>query len=143
MKTLIATLAAVGALTAVAAPAAAQPYGYDRDSYNRDYSYNYDRYDRDYSYNRGWEGRRDWSRSERAQIAERRIERGLRNGSLTPHEAAVLRDDVRDYARLEARMSYGGLAYNERNELDIQFERLMRKITNAAHNPYYGSGYYR
>jgi hypothetical protein len=131
MKTLIATLAATAALAAVAAPVAAQPYrGYDRYEQGR---YEQDRYDH---------GR--WYTSERVRTDERRIESGLRNGELRPREAARLRAEVRDYARLEARYRANGLSPWERYELDQRHKALIAEMNRVLYGPrYYGEGYGR
>lgn len=124
MKKTLLALTALGALAATAAPAAAQHYGHDRD---RDRAY--DRHER------------NWDGGDRARVADRRIERGLRNGSLTPHEARVLRGEVWEFTRLERQLARGGLQWNEQRQLDLRFERLMNKISNAASNRYYSYGY--
>lgn len=48
-----------------------------------------------------------------------RIDAGVRNGDLTRNEAARLRDEFRDIARLEARYrASNGLSLSERRDLD-------------------------
>lgn len=60
---------------------------------------------------------------------DRRIERGLRNGRLTPREAASLRAEYRSIARLEARYrASGGLSSWERADLDRRFDALAARI---------------
>jgi hypothetical protein len=130
MKTLIATLAATAALAAVAAPVAAQPYGgYDRYGQGR---YEPGRYDH---------GR--WYTSDRVRTDERRIESGLRNGELRPREAARLRAELRDYARLEARYRVNGLSPWERAELDERHRELIADMRDALYSRDYGQGYGR
>lgn len=119
MKTIIATLAAAAAVTAVAGPVAAQPY--------RDH----DRYEQ-----------RHWRTSERVETAERRIESGLRNGELRPREAARLRSEVQAFARLENRYRAGGLTRRERLELDDRHRALIADMRAALYNEY-GQGYGR
>lgn len=128
MKTFIATLAAAAALTAVAGPVAAQPY--------RDH----DRYEQS-GYRDGYEQRR-WRTSERVETAERRIESGLRNGELRPREAARLRAEVHEFARLENRYRAGGLTRRERLELDDRHRALIADMRAALYNEY-GQGYGR
>ena len=53
---------------------------------------------------------------------DRRIEQGLRDGRLTPREAASLRAEYRSIARLEARYRSNGLSAWERNDLDRRFD---------------------
>lgn len=102
MKTLIAAVAGFAALTAVAAPAAAQPYG---------------------------QGRHDgWNINQRQEQLDRRIDRGLRTGDLSRREASRLRDHFRDIARLEARYRVNGLTMRERADLDRRFDRLQAQI---------------
>jgi len=126
MKTIIATLAAVAAVTAVAGPATAQPY--------RDY----DRHDRGQRYEQT-----QWRTSERVRTAERRIESGLRNGELRPREAARLRAEVQDYARLENRYRAGGLSGWERRDLDNRHDALIADMRDALYGREYGQGYGR
>lgn len=132
MKTALAALAAVAAVT-VAAPAAAQPYGhggYDHGRYDR-----HDRYDR---YER--HGRHDgWNINQRQERLERRIERGLRDGSLTRREARWLRAEFRDIARLESRYRYDGLTRWERADLDRRFDRLEAQIRYERRDRDYGA----
>lgn len=67
--------------------------------------------------------------NERQYNLDRRIDVGVRNGSLTRNEAMRLRAEFRDLARLEARYraSYG-LSYAERRDLDMRFDRLSAQI---------------
>ena len=59
---------------------------------------------------------------------DRRIEQGLRNGRLTPREAASLRAEYRSIARLEARYRANGLSNGERADLDRRFDALSARI---------------
>jgi hypothetical protein len=122
MKTALAALAAVAAVT-VAAPAAAQPYD--------------GRYDRHDSY--GQRGHDGWNINQRQERLERRIERGLRDGTLNWREARRLRAEFRDIARLEARYRYDGLSRWERADLDRRFDRLEAQIRYERHDRQYGS----
>lgn len=58
-----------------------------------------------------------------------RIDAGVRSGDLTRNEAARLRGEFNDLARLEARYraSYG-LSPAERRDLDMRFDRLSSQI---------------
>lgn len=127
MKTMIAALAAVATVTAVAAPAAAaaaaQPY--DRYEHNR---YEGSRY------HSGWT-------SIRVQTAERRIESGLRSGQLTRREAARLRDQLHDFARLEARARRGGMSGWERAQVERRWDQLIAAIRYETRDREYGYGY--
>lgn len=60
---------------------------------------------------------------------DRRIDQGLRNGRLTPREAASLRAEYRSIARLEARYRASrGLSNWERADLDRRFDALAARI---------------
>jgi hypothetical protein len=110
MKTLMATLAAVAAVTA-AAPAAAQTYrDHDRDE-------------------RHWD-RGDYQNiNQRQARLEHRIERGVRTGALTRHEASRMREQFHDIARLERRYRVNGLSHWERADLDRRFDVFERRLT--------------
>lgn len=120
MKTLIAALAAVTTVTAFAAPAAAQSYG---------------RHDQ----GRWEQGARNLNQRQ-AQL-DRRIEIGARQGVITRREAAKLRSQSYEIARLEARYRVNGLTGWERNDLDRRFDRLETRIGRQAHDRDYGYGY--
>lgn len=119
MKTVIAGLAAVAALTAIAAPASAQSYRGDHDRYERG----------------------GYNLNQRQDRLNDRIVIGLRNGSLTRNEASQLRGESREIARIEARYRVGGLSNWERADLDRRFDRLDRQIARQTHDRDYGSGY--
>lgn len=103
MRVLLAA-AALGSVLALAAPANALHYG-------QNYS--------------AWQ-----SINQRQDNLERRIDRGVRDGSLTRREAALLRDEFRDLERLEARYrrSDGRLTAWERADLDRRFDALSARI---------------
>jgi hypothetical protein len=122
MKRITACLAAATAL-AVTAPALAQ--GYYRDG---------------------------WASIDRRQAQiDRRIDMGLRNGSLTRNEAMRLRGEFRDLARLEISYRRNGLNNWERADLDRRFDRLSyqvmaeRRDNDRRYSSGYGDdrGYYR
>ena len=103
----LALAAASGAL-----PAAAQSYGHGPSrggGYQQDY--------------RGWQ-----SINQRQSNLERRIDQGVRYGSITRREAVNLRAEFNQIARLEANYRRGGLTQWERNDLDRRFDRLSAKI---------------
>ncbi|HEY0647563.1 hypothetical protein [Phenylobacterium sp.] len=127
-KKIFAALAAVATVTAVAAPAAAQPYGYDR------HDQRYDRRYEDSRYHNGWT-------SYRVQTAERRIDSGLRSGQLTRREAARLRDELHDFARLEARARRGGMSGWERAQVERRWDQLIAAIRYETRDREYGYGY--
>lgn len=128
MKKIILTLAAVSALTATAA--AAQPgAGYDR----RD--------------------SRDFGRppiaapgvgidARQAMLAQR-IDRGVRNGSITRREAARLNAELRDIERAEwtFRRSRPGLTQREIAQLDVRLDRLAALVRMERNDRQYGAGY--
>lgn len=59
---------------------------------------------------------------------ERRIEMGVRNGSLSRPEAMRLRAEFRQIERLEQRYRRGGLSLSERRDLDRRFDQLSARI---------------
>lgn len=70
-----------------------------------------------------------WMHIERRKMQlDRRIETGLRSGRLTPREAARLRAEFDDIARLEYRFSRNGLSPREMAILDQRFDRLADRI---------------
>ena len=108
-KALIPVLAIAAA--SVAVPAAAQ--NYDR----------YDRHDR-YEQNRGgWQ-----SISNRKHQLDRRINVGLRNGSLSRREGRRLENELNRLVRLERSYLRGGLTRWERNDLDRRYDRLAVQV---------------
>jgi hypothetical protein len=127
MKTLIAALAAVTTVTAFAAPAAAQSYG--RHDQGR---YEHGRYEQ----NRG-----AYNLNQRQAQLNSRIEVGARRGMITRREAADLRSQSYEIARLEARYRVNGLNGRERADLDRRFDRLESRIAREVHDRDYGQGY--
>ena len=117
-KALIPVLAIAAA--SVAVPAAAQNYDrYDR--YERN-----DRHDRGdrYEQNRGgWQ-----SISQRKFQLDRRIDVGLRNGSLSRREASRLQVQLNALIRLERSYMRGGLTRWERDDLDRRYDRLAVQV---------------
>ena len=79
--------------------------------------------------------------NQRQDQLERRIDVGLRNGSLTRNEAYRLRGELRETARLEARYRRGGLSGWERADLDRRFDRINAQIRYERHDRDYGYGY--
>lgn len=153
-KALLAAFAAVAAATAVAAPAAAaEPYGRDDDRYEQRGRYEQPgRYEhRGYGQDRdhdtrgddGWRDHGDQNINQRQQRLDWRIERGVRNGSLTSREAYRLREESRQIAYLESRYRRGGLSSWERADLDRRFDRLEYLMRSERRDRDYGSGYYR
>ena len=73
----------------------------------------------------GW-----WGINQRQAELDRRIDAGVRDGSLTRPEAGRLRAEFREIAALEARYrrSGGGLSPAERADLNDRFDRLARRI---------------
>ncbi len=67
--------------------------------------------------------------NQRQANLDARIDAGVRSGDLTRNEAARLRGEFRELARLEARYraSYG-LSNAERRDLDMRFDRLSAQI---------------
>ena len=119
-KALIPVLAIAAA--SVAVPAAAQNY----DRYDR-----YERNDRDDRYDRGdrYENHGRWqSISQRKYQLDRRIDVGLRNGSLSRREASRLQVELNSLVRLERSYMRGGLTRWERSDLDQRYDRLARQV---------------
>ena len=130
MKTILATLAAIAAVTAVAAPAAAQPHrDHDRQEHGR---YEQGRYE---------QGR--YNLNQRQDRLNQRIEIGVRRGMITRREAAQLRNQSREIARIEARYRVNGLTGRERADLDRRFDRLDARIAHEMRDRDYGQGYGR
>jgi hypothetical protein len=122
MKTLIAALAAVTTVTAIAAPAAAQTYGrHDQGRYEQ---------------NPG-----AYNLNQRQAQLDNRIEVGVRRGVITRREAADLRKQSYDIARLEARYRVNGLNPRERADLDHRFDKLETRIAREVRDQDYGQGY--
>ena len=145
----LATLTLIGAASALAlsaTAASAQDYGrYDHDRYNNS-SYDNGRYDNgrygdsryDNDYRGGWRGSNIDQRQ--AQL-ERRIDWGVRNGSLDRIEAAYLRNEAFHIARLESRYRWDGLNGWERVDLERRLDRLSDDIRKQTHDTQYGYGY--
>ncbi len=121
-KALIPVLAIAAA--SVAVPAMAQDYGrHDRDRYER--------YDRDDRRDRGdrYENQGRWqSIAQRKYQLDRRIDVGLRNGSLSRREATRLSTALNSLIRLERNYMRGGLTRWERSDLDRRYDRLAVQI---------------
>lgn len=79
--------------------------------------------------------------NQRQDQLERRIDIGLRNGSLTRSEAYRLRAELRETERLEHRYRRGGLNGWERADLDRRFDRISAQIRYERHDRDYGYGY--
>jgi len=98
---------------------------------------------------RGWFGGNGWMDragawtpvSARERELDRRIDVGIRNGRLTTEEAARLRAEFRDVARMERNMRRGGLTMAERAALDRRFDQLAAHITWEANDRQVGYGY--
>lgn len=137
-----ATLTLIGAASALALSATAvSAQDYNRDGYRdapRSSDYRGDSYRND-----GYRGDRNaWvSINERQAQLDRRIDRGVRDGSLSRREAYRLRSEFNQIARLEARYRVNGLNGWERADLDRRFDSLSAQIRAERHDDQYGSGY--
>lgn len=112
------------AAASVAVPAMAQDYRRDNDRgdrYERDRDYRGDRYEQ--SNRGGWQ-----SISQRKFQLDRRIDVGLRNGSLSRREGARLKTELNALVRLEASYLRGGLTRWERADLDRRYDRLAVQV---------------
>jgi Ni/Co efflux regulator RcnB len=65
---------------------------------------------------------------------ERRIEVGIRNGSLTRPEAMRLRGESRQIARIEHRYRANGLSGWERRDLDNRLNALSAQVADQRHD---------
>lgn len=73
--------------------------------------------------------------NQRQANLDARIDAGVRSGDLTRNEAARLRNEFRDLARLEARYrSSNGLSRGERADLDRRFDLLSQRIRFERHD---------
>ncbi|MBU1378830.1 MAG: hypothetical protein KKE02_20685 [Alphaproteobacteria bacterium] len=74
--------------------------------------------------------------NQRQANLERRIDQGVRTGELSRPEAARVRDQVRDLARLEVqyRRSGGRLTPAERADLDARFDRVSQRVYAQKHD---------
>lgn len=79
--------------------------------------------------------------NQRQDQLERRIDIGLRNGSLTRSEAYRLRAELRETERLEHRYRRNGLSNWERADLDRRFDRISAQVRYERHDRDYGYGY--
>ena len=138
-KHILIALAAASTMTAMAAPALAQPRYDDRryeDRYdNRHYGERHDgrRYEDRYDPNR---------RMDASDRLQRRIERAVQNGRLSPQEARNLRIQVRDIERLErAYWRDGRLDNRERHDLDRRVQIAEQWFRYERRDRDYGYGY--
>jgi hypothetical protein len=130
------TLTLIGAASALALSATAvSAQDYNRDGYR-------DAPRSDYR-NDGYRGDRNaWvSINQRQAQLDRRIDQGVRNGSLNRREAYRLRSEFNQIARLEAHYRVNGLNGWERADLDRRFDSLSAQIRAERHDNQYGSGY--
>ena len=72
--------------------------------------------------------------NQRQNNLDRRIDQGIRNGSLNRNEAYRLRSDFRALANLEARYRRGGLSISERRDLDRRFDALSARVRYERHD---------
>jgi hypothetical protein len=80
--------------------------------------------------------------NERQRLLDDRIDAGVKTGQLTGPEAANLRIQFRDLARLESRYRLGGLSSWERRDLDRRFDRLSRNIRVERHDAQASNGWF-
>ncbi len=66
--------------------------------------------------------------NQRQRMLDQRIDMGLRDGSLSRVEAASLRAEFNNIARLEATYRRNGLTMGERADLDRRFDRLSYRV---------------
>ncbi|HWA22058.1 MAG TPA: hypothetical protein VG735_06650 [Caulobacterales bacterium] len=117
-KFLIAASALTAAFAATAGVASADPYdghrGYDNDYRTAAYQgVNINQRERDIAF---------------------RIDQGQRNGGLTFREARMLREDLRDVERLEARYRRDGMSRWEASDLDRRLDALSQRVRFNRHD---------
>lgn len=136
---LAATAASVLALSAGAASAQGWNSGAQHPSYSQA------PYDRGGDRNDWRDDRGGWTNiNQRQAKLDRRIDQGVRNGSITRSEAIRLRGEFRNIARLEARYRHNGLSNWERADLDRRFDTLSARIRWERNDgDRYGAGYGR
>ncbi len=79
---------------------------------------------------------------DRLEMAERRIEHGIRSGALDRREAHTLREEFSMIRSDESRArSDGRLDHRERARLDHELDRLERRISHLKHNDDYRNDY--
>jgi hypothetical protein len=77
----------------------------------------------------------NWQSINQRQVQlDRRIDQGVRNGSLSRREASRLRSEFNGLARLEASYRRGGLSGWERADLDRRFDRLEAQVRYERHD---------
>jgi len=116
LKRVLTACAAVGVLAAVAAPAAAQPYGYGQgygQNYGQGQGYNQNGYNQ-------FERRLD--------RLEQRLERGIQNGQITRREAFRVRQDIRQLQIIENRYARNGISRYEAQDLENRLNILQQRI---------------
>lgn len=75
--------------------------------------------------------------NQRQANLDRRIDQGVRSGSLTRQEAANLRTLYRGIVQLEARYrATNGLSAWERRDLDQRFDHLSSRVRYGKNNQY-------
>lgn len=72
--------------------------------------------------------------NQRQANIDRRIDQGVRDGSLTRPEAARLRGEFRNLSRLEVRYRANGLSMSERADLDRRFNALASQVRYERHD---------
>ncbi len=78
---------------------------------------------------RGWQ-----PIAQRQDNLDRRIDQGVRSGSLTRPEARRLTNDLRQLTRLEARYRSGGFSAGERRDLDRRYDALSARVRFDKHD---------
>ncbi|KRB40667.1 hypothetical protein [Phenylobacterium sp. Root700] len=147
MKKTLTILAATAAsfLALSAGAASAQSWGAERPAHvDARYDQRGDaRYDQRGDARYDQRGDRGWMNiNQRQEQLDRRIDRGVRNGSITRGEAYRLRNEFQTIARLEHRYRANGLSGWERADLDRRFDRLSAQIRWERNDgDRYGSGY--
>lgn len=136
----LAAFVALGALGAVAAPAAAQDRYYDRyerrdDRYERREERRDDRYERRYG-DRYERVVGPWlNYPARAADLDRRIEQSYRVGRLDGSEASRLGREVEQFERLSRDLARGGWTQRDNEIANERYQRLNRYLDDVARRP--------
>lgn len=139
MKTTLTILAATAASVLALSAGAASAQGWNSNHQRPAVDARYDRGDEWRDSRGGW-----MDINQRQARLDRRIDQGVRNGSITRNEAIGLRSEFRHIARLENRYRINGLSNWERADLDRRFDSLSAQIRWERNDgDRYGYGYGR
>ena len=137
MKKTLTIVAATAASVLALSAGAASAQGWNSNHQRPAVDARYDRGDEWRDSRGGW-----MNINQRQAQLDRRIDQGVRNGSITRNEAIGLRSEFRHIARLENRYRTNGLSNWERADLDRRFDGLSARIRWERNDgDRYGAGY--